>query len=245
VLAGGERCRRWRGTHPEGGAVRLLPCPGGVAVKQLRPGGGHDQQGERAARRRVDQAVKDIEQELVGPVQVLQREHQRLLVGQRAQQPSPRRYYVAAFHLPAGLQVDPRSSDTDQGAKLLGDPCRRRTRDDPRDRLGELALGRGGQVAVQDSRLRLDQLDQRPKGPTVDMGLRPAGPPHRRVGLAGNPAAKLGQQPTLADPGSAHQRHQLRPPALTDALVAVQQRRQLTLPANQRNPEHREGCTAT
>ena len=72
----------------------LPPPQPGRRAQQLRPGGRHHQQ--RHLGGPVDQVVEEVQQSLVGPVQVLDHQHRRALLGQRLQEPPPGRERLLA-----------------------------------------------------------------------------------------------------------------------------------------------------
>ena len=59
------------------------------SLEQLRPGGADDQQRHRAGP--VSEQVDEVQQGVVGPVDVLEHEHRRAVLGQRLEEPPPRR----------------------------------------------------------------------------------------------------------------------------------------------------------
>jgi hypothetical protein len=68
--------------------VELASTPVGPAGQELGPGGAHEQQGYGV--HVVDELVDEVEQVVVGPVQVLEDEHCRPLLRQCLEQPPPR-----------------------------------------------------------------------------------------------------------------------------------------------------------
>ena len=68
-------------------AFALAAAPARPALEQLRPGGADDEQ--RHAGRPVDEVVDEVEQPVVGPVQILEDEHERALLGERLEEAAP------------------------------------------------------------------------------------------------------------------------------------------------------------
>ena len=67
--------------------VRLAAAPAGPAGQQLGPRGADEEQ--RHAARPLDQVVDEVEQVVVGPVEVLEHEHERPLVGEPLEEAAP------------------------------------------------------------------------------------------------------------------------------------------------------------
>ena len=68
-------------------SVRLASAPARASLEQLRPRGAEDEQRHPAHPR--DQSVDELEQGVVGPVQVFEDEHERPLLGKRLEKPAP------------------------------------------------------------------------------------------------------------------------------------------------------------
>ena len=175
-----------QGVEADGGPAR---APAGPALQQLRPGGGQDQDGRRAGVP-VAEALDEVEQGVVGPVQVLQGQDQRPGRGQAVQEAPPGGELLLAVG-GGGRPGAPRAAaaDADQAAQVTGDPG-------GGDRLGHRARGRDqpppgelGAVALQDAGLGLDRLGQRPEGRPVAIGEGPPLPPGEPRG-SGGPAVR-------------------------------------------------------
>ena len=67
--------------------MRLAACPVGPTLEQLRPRRRHDE--ERHPVDAVDELVDEVEQRVVGPVQVLEGEYERTLVRERLDEVPP------------------------------------------------------------------------------------------------------------------------------------------------------------
>ena len=72
----------------EGRRVQLAAAPTRPSLEKLRPGGRDDE--ERNVGHPVDELVEEVEQAVVGPVQVLHHEDERPLMGQRLEEVPPR-----------------------------------------------------------------------------------------------------------------------------------------------------------
>ena len=222
-----------QGVEADGGPAR---APAGPALQQLRPGGGQDQDGRRAGVP-VAEALDEVEQGVVGPVQVLQGQDQRPGRGQAVQEAPPGGELLLAVG-GGGRPGAPRAAaaDADQAAQVTGDPG-------GGDRLGHRARGRDqpppgelGAVALQDAGLGLDRLGQRPEGRPVAIGEGPPlppGEPRGSGGPGGQAVGQLGQQAALADAGVAEDGDQHRPGAVAGPAGGGQQRRQLAVAGHQ------------
>ncbi len=78
-----------------------------------------------------------------------------------------------------------------------------------RRRRHQLLRGGMGRVRLEDTRLRLDDLAERPEGHTLAIRERAALPPRNQLVVAVDDPAELVQEPALADPGYADQRDEL------------------------------------
>ena len=103
----------------------LRPTP--VVSQQLRAGAADDEQ--RHARRPVDEAVDEVQQPVVGPVQILEDEHGRPVLGDRLEEAAPRGERLAAS-LAAGAARRRRARAADED----GRSPRRRPRPEARAR---------------------------------------------------------------------------------------------------------------
>jgi hypothetical protein len=194
-----------KGIEADGGPAG---APAGPAFQQLRPGGGQHQDGRRAGVP-VGQALHEVEQGVVGPVQVLQGQDQRPGRGQAVQEAPPGGELLLAVG--GGGRAGARwaaTADADQAAEVAGDPG-------GGDRLGHRRRGRDqapagelGAVALQDARLGLDRLGKRPEGRAVAVRQGPTLAPGdpRGVAIPGRP----GGRPARPGAGSCRCRRRRR-----------------------------------
>ena len=89
LSSGAFRERRER----EGCRVRFAAAPAGAPLEQLRPGGREDEQWNVADT--VDELVDEVEQRIIGPVEILENQHQRARLGERLEQATPSRERLA------------------------------------------------------------------------------------------------------------------------------------------------------
>ncbi len=137
--------------------VDLAAAPTGTTREQL---GTRRAEGEqRDSARPVDEVVDEVEQRLVGPVQVLEDEDERAIVRYRLEEATPGRKRLLT-------PIDGRlvGLETCQRPKPAFDPSRvRLVRNEPFDRLAELARGLLGGVRLENPSLCLDHLAERPE----------------------------------------------------------------------------------
>ena len=164
--------------------MRPPPQPG-TDVEQLRPREADDQQ--RALAHPLRQVVDQLEQRLLGPVDVLEDEHERLHVGELVDE-------LACG--PGDLRLAALALDRLHHAR--GEP------EQLGDRLVAAALdqllARGlHRVVVRDAGGGLDHLGERPVGDALAVRQRAAGEDRDALGAG----EELAQQPALPDAGLA------------------------------------------
>ena len=124
-----------------------------------------------AERAQSDELVDEVEQAVVGPVQVFEDEDERMPVGQRLEEPPPGREALALRRsrlLAGALQPDeaPEPSRHPLGlARIVGHLL---------DGRAQLALDIRLRVGLEDSRFGLDDLRQRPEADAFAVGQRAA-----------------------------------------------------------------------
>ncbi|HYN18899.1 MAG TPA: hypothetical protein VEY96_12525, partial [Actinomycetes bacterium] len=192
---------------------------------------------------RLQQLLEEVEQGVVGPVQVLQHQHQRPPGGQPVQEAPPGgERLVAPPRLDRGAVAL-----ADQPAQVPGDPVDRGrvVGHGVGDHPGEAAADPVGRVGLEDAGFALDDLGQGPVGhPTggggasLVPGRGAALPPGDQVAVGVEGPTELGHQPALADAGRAEQGDELGAALGLGPLERLQQRAQLAVAADQR---HRPG----
>src|SRR4249919_1702235 len=90
----------------EGQRIRLATSPGRATRKQFRARRTDDEQ--RYARRPVDEMVDEVEEAFVGPVEILEDEDERALVGDSLEEAAPRGKRLVLPLIPARDVLDPR-----------------------------------------------------------------------------------------------------------------------------------------
>ena len=157
-LAVRERSER----HGQG--IWLAAAPAGPACEQLGTSGTNDKQ--RDAGCPIDQVVDEIQEVVVGPVQILEDEHERPTLREPLEKPTP----SSEGLIPTGTTTPFHGSKSDQGPQMGLDP---RLIDDRR----ELPLALFHAVAFKDPGLRFDHLPESPERDPVPVGQATAASP--------------------------------------------------------------------
>ncbi len=217
------------------GRGRSAGDPSRPALQQLRPGGRDHEQRDRAGRPggSVEQALQEVEQCVVRPMEVLDHQDQRPASGQRVQEAPPGGERLL---LAAGLD-GPLLTRAEEQAQMGAHPGGR-TRVAPErvlGGLGDLAVDPVGGVGLEDAGLGLDDLAKRTEGDGLAVGGRTALAPGDQVAVRFHGMPQLGHQPALADARLADQGHELRVLGDARALEGVEQRAELAVSAHQRH----------
>jgi hypothetical protein len=161
-------------------------------------------------------------------VQVLEHQDDRLLVGEALEEAAPGGEALALRHVVG-------HADPEQAPHPRRHPAGLALVDGNRAH-GLLELGRrlALRVGLHDPRLRLHDLGQRPEADALAVGQRAALAPRREVGLRVHALEELVDEPRLADPGHADERHELQLPLRARPLERVAQLVELALPPDQR-----------
>ena len=194
----------------QGRGVELAAAPGRPSLEELRPRGADDEQ--RQAAHPFDQVVDEVEQPVVGPVQILEHEHRGRLLGDPFHEPPPRGEPLHLTRARTSL-----IGRADEHAKVPQHPFGVLSR----GRLGgstQLRLGLARRVAVQDSGLRLHDLRERPEADALAVRKRTTLPPDDQLAPLGDDLHRLEDEPRLADAGRAHEREELRRLLVQDSL---------------------------
>ena len=132
--------------------VRLPASPCRAPLQQLRPRRSDDE--KRNAAEPVDEIVKEVQQAVVRPVQVLEHENGRPALGDSLEKATPGRSGCLRTGTPAAVPAQP-----DERAQLACEPARlAHIRRERRYGVFQLPLGLVGAVGLEDPRLRLDDL---------------------------------------------------------------------------------------
>ena len=203
--------------------VALTRGPAWVPLVQLRPGRAQNEQ--RHSLRPLGQMLQEREQRLVRPVQVLEHQHGLPGCGQSFEVAPPGREQLLSLRRRGRLHPDQRGEPLQQPLSL------RLLRGDRRVQLRRRHLRR---VRLEDPRLRLDDLPQRPERDPLPIRKAAPLPPAGQLRLRPQIGEQLRDQPALAHPRLADDRDQLHRALLRRPLERPDQKRLLQLPADQR-----------
>ena len=174
----------------DGGGVPLSSTPARATLEQLGPGRAHDEQGD--AGHAVREGVDEVEQRVVGPVEVLEDEHGRPLLGQRLDEstPGPERLVEARLSRRSG-QLDAGQREEvalePRGLRLVGGDVAHGARN--------LRRGLVRPVRLEDAGLRLDDLRQGPEGRALAVGQRAPLAPDDQVRVVVDGLEELPHEP--------------------------------------------------
>ena len=169
--------------------------------------------------------LEEGEQRLVRPVQVLEHEHACPGRSQALEEAPPGREQLLPLRLRGRLDPHQRPQPLQQPAAL------RLVGEDSRLQLRRRHLGR---VGLEDARLGLDDLPQRPECDPLPVRQAAPLPPACQLRLRLHIGEQLRDQPALAHTRLAHHRHQLHRALLRRPLERPDQQRLLQLAADQR-----------
>jgi hypothetical protein len=162
-------------------------------------------------------------------VQVLEDEDERALLSKRLEETAPGREGLLA-----GAADRLVASETDERAELPCDPRPLGLLDVLRDRLakfpGDVLRG----VALEDSRLRLHHLSERPERGSFAVRQRPPVPPEDELLERVHMCEQFCDEAALADAGNTGERHLLRRSLLAGPLERIDELIQLSAAADQR-----------
>ncbi len=174
-------------------------CPGSTPLEHLRPRRYEHEQGTAHL---LDERVEQVEELVVGPVDVLDQHHRRPVrdelpeeVGPGIVKPLPRRE-----RMQIGRDVQP------QGQREVA------VRAEPLDRQAR-------RIALADVEVLTHHLRQRPVGDAVTVRETTSGALQRLRLLVGQPRPELAHEARLAHAGVSDDRHDLRDPVARDAGV--------------------------
>ena len=152
-------------------------------MQELGACGAQHQQWDAA--RALDELVDEVEHRIVRPVQILEHEHHRPVLGQRFEVTAPGCSPFLRAHEPGFGQAGERT-------QVALDPLRLRCLDAGlSDGAGQLLTGLLGGVGLEDARLGLDDLPQSPKGDAFPVGKRAALSPANELGVFFDRAQEL------------------------------------------------------
>ena len=215
-------------------ALRLPPPHAGAALEEL--GTRRTEEQERHLPTPVEEVLQEVQQGVVGPVQVLDDEHARPPRRHLLEKPPPRgERLLAARGDAVALRADERRKPGLQPCRLVH----------VRERLGhglrELAARRGGVVRLEDSGFGLHDLAQCPERDALAVGEAAPVAPGDEIGTIVEHGTKLRGQATLPDPGLTDDGHQLHGRLALGAKERLEEKRPLVLAADERRLRRRLG----
>ena len=146
--------------------------------------------------------LDEIEQAVVSPLDVLEHEHDCVLLGERLEVAPPRdECFFLRAHGVTGLAYE-RTQMREHPLRVFFDQLL--------DRARELRFDVVVAVGLEDPRLRLHHLRQRPVADALAVGKRPSLPPVRQLPAALDRLEQLAGETALADPRHADQSDELR-----------------------------------
>ena len=179
----------------------------------------------------LDELVHEVQDGVVRPVQVVEREHDGPALGEQLEEPAPGRERLG----PPVLAERTLPTDAGERAEVpeepgsIGAACRKRV-----DRTTELGLHPCPVVRLHDACPGLDHLGEAGERAARAVGGRAPGEPGRRRAVLGQASLQLAYQAGLADAGNAEDRHQPCAAVLRDPLERGAKARELGLAADQR-----------
>ena len=210
--------------------VHLAAAPAGSPGQQFGARGAEDE--ERDAARPVDEVVDEVEERFVGPMQVLEDEHERPLLGDRLQEAAPGGERLVARRSPAASSASsPTSGRRCRSIQAASSFIVDEALAPPRL---NFSSGLIGAVGLENPRLRLDHLAERPEGHSLAIRERAAVSPVDEPEITGlDRLEELEHEPALADTGHSDERDELRLALADHAGEGLAQEFDLLLAADQ------------
>ena len=221
-------CSSESGVQRERRGVELAAAPVRPALEQLRARRRDDEQ--RHVGHPLDELVEEVEERLVGPVDVLDDQDERTLLGERLEEAPPGGERLVAA-VAADLLLAAEAEERQQvrlDAGLVAGPGERVL-----DRPADLRCDVGRCVLLDDARLRLHDLAERPQRDPVSVGETATLAPGDELRVGVDDALELEDEPALADAGDADERQELRRALVARAVEGVADDRELALAADE------------
>ena len=195
-----------------------MPCsPAGTAVEELRPRRCQHKQG---ARRLAQEMLQEIEQRLLGPVEILDHDDR-----------GPSRCDLVE-------ELDPGTVEPLSGDERVQVACDVEAQGQPEDLAVAEALADDVQrVALQQPEVLLEHLPERPVRDSTPVCEAAAAEHERRERLGFEPLPELSDEARLPDAGIAHDRHEMKLLAANGTLVRRCDQLKLRRPPHERAPQ--------
>jgi hypothetical protein len=174
--------------------------------------------------------VDEVEQPVVGPVQIFEDEHQRMLFRDPLQVAAPRGERLLTVERCI-------LGEAEQGREVAVHPFALVLADRLPDRLAQLLGGGRRRVVLVHARLRLHDLADRPEAHARAVRQRAALPPPDELGALLEPLEQLAHEPRLTDAGNADQRDELRLALSDRAVECIEDDAELAVASHERG-EH-------
>ena len=205
--------------------VPLAAAPVGPALEELRPRRRDDE--DRHARRPVDQMVDEVQEPVVGPVEILEDEDQRMLLREVLEEVAPRRERLSA-RVCARRRI---AAEPDERTQVRAEPVRVVHR---YERRLQLRGGDVGRIGFEDPRMRLHDLAQRPEADPFAVRERSSVPPPDQLRIGLDDAVELVHEAALADPRCADEGDELGRRFAAHAFERSDERVELAVAADER-----------
>jgi hypothetical protein len=206
--------------------VPLAAAPTRVPLVQLRPGAAEHEQ--RDAARPVDEVFDESDQCIVGPVEILEDQHE----WPRARDPLDETTPGGERLLPLARQ---RCTGTGKWCEACIQPVTiRGVFGSLLHCHGQFGNGFLRRVRLEDSRLSLHHFSERPVRDSLAIGERASLPPEHELGPVVNPLPELGEESCLADARFARHRHELHGCIAQRSRIDGLEEREVVIAADQR-----------
>ena len=218
-------CGRGERLEEERGEAALRRAPRRPPLEQLRAGGRDDE--DRPVARPVEQVLDEVEQRIVGPVQILEEQDRRRRIGKALEEDAPRAEQVLLVARAARLQPEQLGQARLDEAPLFG------IRDVLIQRRPQLRQGGRALLVLDDAGAHPDHLGQRPERDAVAVGEASASMPPDVGGQAVDVLLELPGQPRLADASDADHGHQVRSTLIGRGVIELLRQPKLGITAGE------------
>ena len=200
----------------------------GPPIEKLRARQGHDQ--DRPLARPLEEMLDEVEQPVVGPLQIFEDEHSRAAVGDPLEERAPCAEQLLARRPIGFVDAEQCTQGRLEPAPLLG------VRYELVERHAQLLARRGLVLALSDARAATDHLAQRPERDALAVCRRAALVPvvELRSGQPVEVLLELPHEPALADAGLAGDGHHAQLSFAFRGVNLVLEQAQLLVAAHER-----------
>jgi hypothetical protein len=149
--------------------------------------------------------VDEVEQAVVGPVQVLEDEDERALLGQALEEATPGSEGLGPALTSRGRLL----AEPDERLEMGYEPFELRGVGDVPHRAAQLLLGDVARIGLEDSGLGFDDLGESPERHALAVRERASLPPEDEIGIGLDGVQELVDEAALADAGHPDEREEL------------------------------------